>query len=313
MRVGAGSAPGAGRRGRTVPSHEDVPRPGASAPAADCRPRAGRSPPRSATCRGRGCRVSHVDSHRHVHKLPVVQDALARALTGFGIRRVRTVQDIYLRRPTMSPTYWVGARWGRMLTRRFATTAHFYMPTSAGDTDWHAPLLGVVGRLGSESLAGGRASWRPGGVAGVRARLDARVRGSGPRAGPLPRVVGRRLTADVNWTGDRWPRVGPGSRSGGLREASDEASTPHVGGRGDSHQLEDGGGDVEQVGVQARAGRDTRAGGHEEPVLCMVRVVGAGVVLEGVDTFAAAYRADRAPEEIAEVDDEIGCDSRTCG
>ena len=114
---------------------------------------------------GKGVPVSHVDSHRHVHKLPVVQDALARALTGFGIRRVRTVQDIYLRRPTMSPTYWVGARWGRMLTRRFATTAHFYMPTSAGDTDWHAPLLGVVGRLGSESLEvgvhpGDQEEWR---------------------------------------------------------------------------------------------------------------------------------------------------------
>jgi chitin disaccharide deacetylase len=101
---------------------------------------------------GEGVAVSHVDSHRHVHKLPVVQEALARVLPRFGIRRVRNVQDIYLRRPALSPTYWVGARWGRMLTGRFTTTAHFYMPTSAGDTDWHVPLLAVAGRLGSESL-----------------------------------------------------------------------------------------------------------------------------------------------------------------
>ena len=78
---------------------------------------------------------------------------------------MRTVQDIYLRRPTLSPTYWVGARWGRMLTRRFTTTAHFYMPTSAGDTDWHAPLLAVARGLGSESLEvgvhpGDQEEWR---------------------------------------------------------------------------------------------------------------------------------------------------------
>ena len=114
---------------------------------------------------GKGVPVSHVDSHRHVHKLPVVQEALARALQGFGIRRVRAVQDIYLRRPTLSPTYWVGARWGRMLTSRFTTTAHFYMPTSAGDTDWHAPLLAVAQGLGSESLEvgvhpGDQEEWR---------------------------------------------------------------------------------------------------------------------------------------------------------
>jgi predicted glycoside hydrolase/deacetylase ChbG (UPF0249 family) len=86
--------------------------------------------------RGRGVRISHVDSHRHLHKFAPVREALRRTLPRFGIRRVRNVQDVYLRRPLASPTYWLGRRWRRRLTSSFATTDHFYMPASAGDRDW---------------------------------------------------------------------------------------------------------------------------------------------------------------------------------
>jgi hypothetical protein len=122
-----------------------------------------------------------------VHKLPVVQEALARVLSRFGIERVRTVQDIYLRRPALSPTYWLGTGWRRALAGRFRTTEHFYMPTSAGDVDWAAPLLDVVGRLGRCSLEvgvhpGREEPWRAGELASVlvfaeaaRARGDALV------------------------------------------------------------------------------------------------------------------------------------------
>jgi predicted glycoside hydrolase/deacetylase ChbG (UPF0249 family) len=102
--------------------------------------------------RDQGVPVSHVDSHRHVHKLPAVQDALARALSPFGIRRVRTVQDVYLQRHILSPTFWLGARWRRALARRFTTTDHFYMPTGAGDTAWHDRLIAVASGLGEASL-----------------------------------------------------------------------------------------------------------------------------------------------------------------
>ena len=91
--------------------------------------------------RDHGVPLSHVDSHRHVHKLPAFREALRRVLPRFGITRVRNVQDVWLRRPLKAPTFWLGPLWRRQLMRRFETTEHFYMPTSTGDTDWHDALL----------------------------------------------------------------------------------------------------------------------------------------------------------------------------
>src|SRR4026209_1290754 len=54
------------------------------------------------------------------------------------------------------------------------------------------------------------------------------------------------------------------------------------------------------------AGRvDARSRDDGEPVLGVVRVVGPGVVLERLDALVAADRPDRAPEEVAEDDDEV--------
>jgi chitin disaccharide deacetylase len=87
-----------------------------------------------------GVTVSHVDSHRHLHKYGPFRVALARVLPKLGVERVRNVQDVYIRRPLRSPTFWLGARWRRRLMAQFTTTTHFYMATSARDGDW-TPLL----------------------------------------------------------------------------------------------------------------------------------------------------------------------------
>jgi chitin disaccharide deacetylase len=94
-----------------------------------------------ALVRASGVEVSHVDSHRHVHKLPAIREGLRAALAQLGIRRVRNVQDVYLRRPLRSPTYWVGRIWRRWLMREFETTTHAYLPASAHDVAWHGVLL----------------------------------------------------------------------------------------------------------------------------------------------------------------------------
>lgn len=91
--------------------------------------------------RSAGVPISHVDSHRHLHKLGAVRDALARVLPRFGIRRVRNVQDVFLRRPLRSPTYWFGPLWRRRLARVAATTTHFYMPTGLDEAGWERRLL----------------------------------------------------------------------------------------------------------------------------------------------------------------------------
>ena len=65
-----------------------------------------------------GVPVSHVDSHRHLHKFAQVRAALASVLPRLEIRRVRAVQDLYVSRPLLSPTYWLGRRWRASIRRR---------------------------------------------------------------------------------------------------------------------------------------------------------------------------------------------------
>ncbi len=110
-----------------------------------------------------GVPVSHVDSHRHVHKLGSIRAALARVLPGLGIRRVRTAQDVYLTRPLTSLTYWAGPRWRRRLQKCFETTDHFFM-AGVSDPQWGTPLAarldGLAGSLEVGVHPGRAQDWR---------------------------------------------------------------------------------------------------------------------------------------------------------
>jgi predicted glycoside hydrolase/deacetylase ChbG (UPF0249 family) len=111
-----------------------------------------------------GVEISHVDSHRHLHKLAPFRAALRRVLPRFGVERVRTVQDVYLGRAFLHATYWVGSAWRRPLVRSFRTTDHFYMPSSEGDLAWADDLLDRAARLPGATLEvgvhPGPAGWR---------------------------------------------------------------------------------------------------------------------------------------------------------
>jgi len=91
--------------------------------------------------RDSGVSISHVDSHGHLHRFAVFQAALREVLPRFNIRRVRSAQNVYLRKLLKSPNYWYGPIWCRQIRGRFTTTTHFYMPTSAWDREWWNPLL----------------------------------------------------------------------------------------------------------------------------------------------------------------------------
>lgn len=100
----------------------------------------------------RGVAVSHVDSHGHLHKFRPFRAALKRVLPPLGILRVRSAQDIYLKKPIKSFNYWYGKVWRRKLRAAFTTTDHFYMPSSARDPDWASPLLAIMSGLRGESI-----------------------------------------------------------------------------------------------------------------------------------------------------------------
>jgi len=97
--------------------------------------------------RAAGVAVSHVDSHKHMHKFAPFRAALLRVLPTYRIAHVRAVQDIYLRWPLTSPTYWLGRRWGRWIRRDWTTTDHFFMPTADEGEDWPARLVHVLEAL----------------------------------------------------------------------------------------------------------------------------------------------------------------------
>ena len=222
-------------------------------------------------------------------------------------RRVRAVQDVYLRKPRTSPTYWLGGRWQKALARAFTTTAHMYMPTSAGDVAWEQPLAEIAreldGTLEVGVHPGYQADWR---AASATRRSRSRQL---PASAATPSCRGP--TSDRR-RGRDWRQValvGPeAAQAAFVRRAT--RLRPRMAAGGSIPRSSSTVGAMSSRWASTRtAGLDARAREHEEPVLRVVRVVGAGVVLEGVDAVAAAHRADRAPEEIAEVDDEVGSDA----
>lgn len=109
-----------------------------------------------------GVPVSHVDSHGHLHKYGPFRRALARVLPRFGIKRVRTVQNVYLTHHWHSLTWWFGQAWAGAINRAFITTEYLFLPSSAGERRWIQPLLDRVRHGTLEvGLHPGRAqSWR---------------------------------------------------------------------------------------------------------------------------------------------------------
>jgi len=102
--------------------------------------------------RDQGVKISHVDSHHHLHQYAPFRAALRRVLPKLGIARVRNVQNIFLRKPAKSSTYWFGLGRRRRLMRSFHTTEHFYMPTSSYENNWQCQLLRRLEQSGDTTL-----------------------------------------------------------------------------------------------------------------------------------------------------------------
>ncbi len=136
-----------------------------------------------------GVKVSHVDSHGHIHKFGPFREALRRVLPLFHITRVRNAQNLYLKRPLKSPTYWLGGIWRQRIMKKFETTESFYMPGSSLDADWSQALLAKLEACPPSDLEigfhpGYQETWRD------QERLDAQA------FGPMAQERGHEL---VTW------------------------------------------------------------------------------------------------------------------
>ncbi len=111
-----------------------------------------------------GVKISHVDSHGHLHKFKPFRLALEEVLPYFGIRRVRAVQNLWVGKPFKSPTFWFSPIWRLIISHRFATTKHLFVSASGlseTEADALVPILG--GMQGSIELGvhpGANEAWR---------------------------------------------------------------------------------------------------------------------------------------------------------
>lgn len=96
-----------------------------------------------------GIVISHVDSHCHLHKFGVFREALRQVLPKFGIRRVRSHQNIYLQIPLTRPTFWLMACTKNKLRNQFLSTEYLYMPAPSGDHGWPAFLERKLNEMGT--------------------------------------------------------------------------------------------------------------------------------------------------------------------
>src|SRR5438105_528095 len=88
----------------------------------------------------RGVPVSHVSADAALMRMKWFLAALGRILPKFHVRRVRSGQDLYIRRPVLSPAYWMDRVARGRIRGRFLTTDHLFIPRTVAEAqamkDW---------------------------------------------------------------------------------------------------------------------------------------------------------------------------------
>lgn len=95
-----------------------------------------------------GVPLSHVDSHGHTHKLGTILRAFETVLPRFGIKRVRTAQNLFASPSLFRASRWMGRYWDSQIRRRWLTTDDFYMMSSENETLSQAQLDAMLLRGG---------------------------------------------------------------------------------------------------------------------------------------------------------------------
>jgi predicted glycoside hydrolase/deacetylase ChbG (UPF0249 family) len=100
--------------------------------------------------------VSHVDSHGHIHKFPIFQEAIEEAINYFNIKKVRKGQDVFLnsnnkngiKRKFLNA---INNKLDSRLKKKFFSTDYFYMPTNSFDVEWAEEILEIISLLDNEN------------------------------------------------------------------------------------------------------------------------------------------------------------------
>lgn len=101
-----------------------------------------------------GVKVSHLDSHGHLHKfLSILWSIKYLKVSGKPVRKVRASQNVYVVRPTWkSPVYWVNKYFNWYLKHTFKNPDYFYMSANNIDTGWADGILEQMDKLPQDAI-----------------------------------------------------------------------------------------------------------------------------------------------------------------
>lgn len=94
-----------------------------------------------------GVRVSHLDSHGHLHKFPAFLFALNQITKLSGIEKVRRVQNIFVEKPKIGPTTILNGLFSQYISNRFKSTDFFYMSANNMDKGWSEAIIAQMDML----------------------------------------------------------------------------------------------------------------------------------------------------------------------
>lgn len=90
-----------------------------------------------------GVKLSHLDSHGHLHKfLSILYSIKDLKVGGKPVERVRASQNVYVVSPSKkSPAYWLNKYFNSYLKHNFRNPDYFYMSANNMDTGWADTIL----------------------------------------------------------------------------------------------------------------------------------------------------------------------------
>jgi len=97
-------------------------------------------------------KVSHLDSHGHLHKFPSFLLALNDITQQSGVKKVRMVQNMFLSQPKTTPATILNSFFAAYIARRFKSTDYFYMSANSMDTHWSDALLEHLDKLSQNAI-----------------------------------------------------------------------------------------------------------------------------------------------------------------
>ena len=109
-----------------------------------------------------GIKISHLDSHGHIHKFPIFCKAIGSIKNQINIQKVRNYQNIFLTKKFLSPTFLLGPLFKKNINKYFKTTNFFFMNSNKNDSNWMKDLfeLNINGSLEIGVHPGPRVDWR---------------------------------------------------------------------------------------------------------------------------------------------------------